>query len=453
MWKEEYSDCLAYIDSFWDQTIHTPEKRVVNHHVISIPHAYITPNTKKFNFMFYWDSFFILRGLIGTKREWVLKDMVENFIYIFEKFGIIPNFNAPASMGRSQPPFLTSMILDTYNGAYFKYKRRKHLKKVFIFNMLKHNKWLKKVTKVAQDEYNRIWLDPEGYYNHSVKGFTLSRYGDRDIGYAHSSELESGWDFTSRFYNRCDDFLPIDLNVLLFKYERDFGKIAQYLGDLDEEINWKGVAETRKKEINRLMWNKKSGFFFDYDYSTKKQSTFFSLAGFIPLWAGIASPEQSQLMVKNLKHFETPHGLTITSKDSLAGVVDISHMPSGFKAAINEIIQPKQWDYPNSWPPLEYLTVIGLLKYGFIDDARRLMEKYIKTHAKIFRKHKTFFEKIDAVKGEVGENYHYNNQGGFGWTNAAFFRYITILDTLDRGDDIYEQPKAEISPFKLSIIH
>lgn len=453
MWNKEYKDCLDYIDSFWDLTIHKPEKRVVNHHVVTIPRAYITPNNKKFNFMFYWDSFFILRGLIGTKREWLLKDMVENFVFIFTKYGIIPNFNAPASMGRSQPPFLTSMILDTYNGYYFKYLKRKKTKKLFLFNLKRYQVWLKKVTDVAVQEYEKIWLDSEGFYNHKVRGYMLARYGDRDIGYAHSSELESGWDFTSRFYNRCDDFLPIDLNVLLFKYERDFGKINQHLGDLNEEINWKGIAEKRKKEINTLMWNEEAGFFFDYDYANKRQSEFLSLAGFTPLWAGIATPEQAEKMIKMLKSFETPYGLTITAKESLAPKVDLSKLPEQYLPAIEEILIPKQWDYPNSWPPLEYLTVIGLLKYGYIRDAKRLMEKYIKIHAKIFREHKTFFEKIDAVKGDIGEDFHYNNQGGFGWTNAAFYRYIQILDALERGDNIYAEPKAEVAPFKLSIIH
>ena len=56
----------------------------------------------------------MFRGLMGTKREWVMKEMVENFEYLFQKFGIIPNFSSHASVGRSQPPFLTTMILDTY---------------------------------------------------------------------------------------------------------------------------------------------------------------------------------------------------------------------------------------------------------------------------------------------------------------------------------------------------
>lgn len=443
MISETYSDCLNYIEKYWDKIIHKPDKeKLIDHHVITIPHPHIVPNDKKFRFIFYWDTFFMFRGLMGTKREWILKNMVDNFAYLFEKYGIIPNFNAPASMGRSQPPFFSSMILDAYSGKYFALRRKNEPKN-----------WLKEVTACAKREYEHVWIDKNNLYHHRVEGYILNRYGDRDIGYAHSSELESGWDFTSRFYNQCNDFLPIDLNVFLFKYERDFAKIASNLNDREEEGIWKKKAQERKEEINRLMWNEEEGFFYDYGYNFKRQSDFLSLASFTPLWAGLANKGQAEQMVTKLPLFETPYGLTITAKESLAKPLNLSHIQKRYHPAILEIITPKQWDYPNSWPPLEYLTVIGLLKYGFLDDAKRLMEKYLATHAKIFRKYGTFFEKINAVTGDRAESFHYANQPGFGWTNAIFYRYVQILTAIEEEKEIYQQPKATEPPYKLSIIH
>jgi alpha,alpha-trehalase len=458
-WENEYQDCLNYIDSYWDRVTHRPKREVIDHYVITIPKPFISPNHHtpdspwKFQYIFYWDTFFMFRGLIRTKREWLLKSMVENFIFIFEKYGIMPNFNAPASMGRSQPPFFTSMILDTYNGYYFASVGENKFLKLLTNRLTPHKLWLKKAAEVAKREYRQVWLDPDGNYNHSVKGFSLARYGDRDVGYAHSSELESGWDFTSRFYNRCDDFLPIDLNVLLFKYERDFAKIASILGDREEELYWRDRANKRKQEVNRLMWDDKAGFFFDYGYRFERISNFYSLAGFTPLWAGLASREQAAKMVKQLKRFETDHALTITDKESLARPIDLSSIQKRYHPAILDIIKPKQWDYPNSWPPLEYLTTIGLLKYGYVDEAKRLMQKYVKTHAAIFRKFGSFTEKINGVTGEKADSFHYVHQEGFGWTNAAFYRYIQILDSLENGEEIYRQPKAEDPPYKLAIPH
>jgi alpha,alpha-trehalase len=455
MYKEQYKDCLEYIDTYWDTVTHKPQKKVINKHIVQIPNPYISPTAKwvgKFGFMFYWDTFFIFRGLMGTKREWLMKEMVNNFIYLFKTYGIIPNFTAQVSMGRSQPPFLSSMILDTYNGYYYTYLRKNKAER-WLFRLNTQKKWLKEAVKIAKAEYETIWLDPEKLYNHSVNGYVLNRYGDRDVGYAHSSELESGWDFTSRFFNRCNEFLPIDLNVLLFKYERDFAKIASHLGQKDEEEKWKKIANTRKAEINKLMWNDETGFFYDFGYVFEKQSDFLSLAGFVPLWAGLATPEQAKRMVKMLPKFENDYGLTITAKESLAKAIDLSKIQKRYHPAIMDIIQPKQWDYPNIWPPLEYLTTIGLLKYGFVDEASRLMKKYLSSHASFFRKYGTFAEKLHGETGEKADTFHYESQAGFGWTNAAFYRYVHILDILEKGEDIYTDPKAGEGPYKLSVIH
>jgi alpha,alpha-trehalase len=454
-YKNEYADCLSYIDSYWDRVIHEPTERVINRHVITIPHPHFTPNPKwigKFGYMFYWDSFFMFRGLIGTKREWLLQNQVDNFIYLFDNYGVIPNFNAHVSMGRSQPPFLSSMILDTYNGYYFPAIRKNKFQEA-LFNLKPHKKWLKKAVEVAKKEYEIVWIDKERLYNHSVRDELLARYGDRDIGYAHSSELESGWDFTSRFYNRCNQFFPIDLNVLLYKYERDFAKIAFHLEDRAEEKKWKDVAAKRKKEINRLMWNEKKGFFFDYCYTDKEISGFLSLASFTPLWAGLATKDQAARMVEKLPIFETDYGLVITAEESLAPRVTLDNIPERFRPALEEVLKPKQWDYPNIWPPLEYLTVVGLLKYGYVEDAKRIMQKSLKAHATLFRKYKTFLEKFNGKTGDRAANFHYDLQEGFGWTNAAFYRYVHLLDDLNEGKELYKQPKPEEPPYGLALLH
>lgn len=454
-YSEEYKDVLHYIDSYWDKIIHKPAKKEINHNIITIPYSYITPNDKKFNYIYYWDTYFMFRGLLGTGREWVLKEMVHNFAYLLEVYGIIPNANSPALINRSQPPFFSSMILDTYNNSYQTRGVTELILRALstIFRKpLVNKKWLKTMTDLAKYEYDHVWTDKDGEYYHRVQGYLLNRYGDRDIGYAHSSELESGWDMTSRFYNRCDEFLPVDLNIFLYKYEKDFATTAKILVKPGEGQEWEKKANSRKKELLKLMWNEKNGFFFDYEYTLKRQSEFWSLSGFTPLWMGIPSLSQAKKMVKNLFKFETKYGLSITSKDSLAPEMNLSKMPRDFRPAVEIVLKPKQWDYPNSWPPLEYLTVIGLLKYEYIDDAVRIMKIYLKTHAAIFRKYKTLFEKVNVETGKPGKDFHYKNQGGFGWTNAIFYRYIQILETLERKEPIYVSSSKTV-PHELSIVH
>ncbi len=475
-YTEIYKEELKYIDGFWDKVTIRPRRREkilnvilkkstkrMHKNILNIPHPFIVPTISElaagdgnrpgwFAHMFYWDTFFMFKGLIGTRHEPIMRSMVDNFIYLYEKYGIIPNFNSPASTGRSQPPFLTSMILDAYDGYYFANKKLNRLKKI-AHDLRVYKEWLLHATDVAKREYWKVWIDQDGFYHHKVNGFSLNRYGDRDVGYAHSAELESGWDLTSRFYNRCNDFLPVDLNAFLYKYERDFEKIAGIFKSADEQEYWSQVSKKRLKEINKYMWNDKKGFFFDYNFAKSRQSDFFSLAGFTPLWAGLATNEQASKMVKKLSLFETDYGLTITSKNSLASQVSLKEIPERFRPAVEEVLKPKQWDWPNIWPPLEYLTVIGLLKYGFINDARRIMEKSLSAQSKIFKKYKTFFEKLDGTSGDKTGDFHYTNQSGFGWTNAEFFRYVQILDALESGKNIYADPKNDKPPYKLSIPH
>ncbi len=469
MWAEEYKDCLSYIDSYWDKIIHKPAPmatrgKIVNYipylqqhelkknlNVVEIPYAYIVPNDRKFTYIFYWDTFFMFRGIMGTKRQWIMKEMVNNFMFLLEKYGVIPNFNAPVSLGRSQPPFLTTMILDTYlfdldrEGKGF---REKLFSRYFSS---KHKDWFVKAIETAKREYEMVWIDEPNVYNHHVAGYSLSRYGDRDVGYAHSSELESGWDFTSRFYNRCNQFLPVDLNSLLYKYETDFAYVAQLLNQPQEVKKWQEKADLRKREMNNLMWNEEEGFFYDYGWYSQKQSEFLSLAGFVPLWAALATPEQAKKAVKKLKKFETKYGLTITAKESLAKPIDLSNIQKRYHPAIEEIIHPKQWDYPNIWSPSEYLAVVGLLRYGFIDDAKRIMQASVRAHAALYREYGTFFEKINAETGKPGVHFHYENQTGFGWTNAVFYRYIQILDALEKNETIYKESTEKEPPYHLTI--
>lgn len=479
MWSEEYKDCLDYIDNYWNKIIYKPSQmklrykinhmpyelpyshgkkrkvknKDINPRSLKLPHYYFVPNDNKFTYIYYWDSFFMFKGLMGTSREWLMPEMIENFIYLFRQFHLIPNFSAPGSMNRSQPPFFSSMIMDTYFKNLNPTNPYRHVRGVrrkwYSYSM---KRWLKRAIAYAKEEYELVWIDKSNDYNHSIINIPLSRFGDRDIGYSQSSEIESGWDMTSRFYNRCDQFLPVDLNSYLYKYENDFETASIILGNREEAKKWKEKGELRKQAM-QIMWDKNEGFFYDYGYGFQRIGHYFSLASYTPLWAGLATAEQAKSSLKHLEKFETPYGLTIGAEMSLAKPIALSKIQRRYHPAIEDIIKPKQWDYPNIWSPLEYLTVIGFLRYGFTQDAKRIMQNSVKTHAKLFRKYKTFFEKIDGKTGEPSIGYKYAMQEGFGWTNAVFYRYIQILNALESTQTIYKEPLPENPPYDLSILH
>lgn len=445
------SKTLAFVDSYWNQIIHDPKDSQGDPHVIPLPNTYITPaaQTHWKQPLFYWDSFFMFRGLIATDRDWVIPDVVDNFIYLFNRFGIIPNASLWAFLGHSQPPFLSSMIFD----AYYAMQRASSATDYGTSPFIKH--WLKNRIEVAKQEYTQVWEDDKTF-THKIKAFGLSRYGDRDVGYALTSERESGWDFTSRFYNRCNEFLPIDLNSLLHKYEKDFAKTAHILGDTKEEKMWEERSVERHKKMKQLMWNEEKGFFFDYDYIHQEQSDFYSLAGFFPMWAKLATHAEAKRMKEKLDLFETEYGLTASAKISMPAPMKFDHVPPALRISIEHLLKPKQWDYPYIWSPLEYLTVIGLFRYGFIDDAARIMTKSVKANMQVFKKNGALFEKLDATSGTKQATFWYPAHLGFGWTNAIFYRYVKILELIEKKNGkIYTDDALEKgAPYSLTnVLH
>lgn len=381
--KKDYGPCLKYIENYWKSlTFYLPKDKDIH---IGLPNPFVAPSSNKGIFendQFYWDSYFIILGLIEQKRVKLAKGMVGNFAFLFKKYGIIPSRNRYYNLGISQPPFLTSMILE-------------------IFYKTNDKKWLKKMVCIAEQELKNYWMSSKKMH-FIYKG--LSRYCDHWRTHL-TSEHESGWDMTSRFNEHCLDYLPVDLNSCLYKYERDLAAIFQILKKPAKSKQYLNKANRRKQIINKLMWNRKKGFFFDYNYKWKKQSSFYSSAGFYPLWANLATKEQAEKLKKNLKKFECKYGLANTQKTGL-------------------LKEFKQWDHPNGWPNQQWIVIKGLLNYGFKEDAERLAKKWLNLNKKNFLKTKKFWEKYDVVKGDIGKDDRYPIQAGFGWTNAVFVKLV-----------------------------
>ncbi len=390
--KAKYKKCLGHIERYWDKATFKSTKD--GRQRLGLPKAYVSPNDSRFGRdQFYWDSYFIILGLVEAGRIDLAKGMIDNFVFLFDKLGFVPVRNTFSNLTISQPPFLTSMALEV-----FRYDQDK--------------KWLARVAKAAERELKDYWQDKFGTDEQWPKHLLpngLSRYAG-SYRTSFLAEYESGWDETSRFQDRCLDFAPIDLNSLLYKYERDLATMHDILNDTKRKNAFLKAAERRKSLVNEHCWNKRKGFFFDYDHKKGKVSRFYSLAGFYPLWAGLASKEQSEAMMKNLKRFEYRHGLSNTQRRGLK--------------------KPRrQWDHPNGWPNQQWIVIKGLLNYGHYCEAGRLTEKWLDLNLKVFEETGKMWEKYDVVKGAVGHgDYRYETQAGFGWTNAVFLRLCKEFD-------------------------
>lgn len=391
--SEDVRQARDYIAGYWTKVERYHPKD--DESLLGLPKPYLVPSFRiktGFDFMemYYWDSYFMVQGMMDEKHRELVTGILENLMFLFKRFKVIPNASRTYLTGRSQPPFLTTFIFDVYEQ----------------FGMDK--KWLKQSIELAEKEYYSVWLGVKKPNERQVYK-SLSRY--YDINYLHDlAEAESGWDMTPRFDRRALNFLPVDLNALLYKYETDFARAARIFEDEATAAKWDETANTRKQVMNELMWDRIRGLYYDYNYVKKKRGGVSSLAAYFPMWAGMVSDKQAAALVKALRRFEHKGGLATTDA-----------LPLG-QFVLGSI--PTQWAYPNGWAPLHFIVVQALERYGYHDDARRISGKWLKTNLEWFNKDKLFLEKYNVVSPDKPPvKGLYPSQTGFGWTNAVFERF------------------------------
>ncbi|MGH7196064.1 MAG: trehalase family glycosidase [Candidatus Saccharimonadales bacterium] len=389
---DNVAEARQYIVGYWPKITRSHPKN--DESLLGLPHPYLVPAYEAghefdFNELYYWDSFFMVQGLMDAAHQDLVVGILDNLIDLYERFKIIPNASRTYLMGRSQPPFLTSFIWQIYE----------------TYGM--DDDWLRQKIYIAKSEYTTVWTGKAKPNAREVyRG--LSRY--YDVNYLNDlAEAESGWDMTSRFNRHALDYLPVDLNALLYVYEMDFARAARVFDDEQEAGEWETCARRRKATMDELMYDKNRGLYYDYNYVKERRGNVSSLAAYYPLWAGLADDKQARSLVVNLKKFETKGGLATTDA-----------LPIG-QYVLGSI--PTQWAYPNGWAPLHYIVIKGLQRYGYEADAKRIAMKWLKTNLAWFQSKGVFLEKYNVVQPDKppAEGV-YPSQTGFGWTNAVFER-------------------------------
>ncbi len=389
----EIEAARTYIAQYWQKLVRSHPQD--DESLYGLPKPYLVPSFDEtasfdYNELYYWDSYFMVQGILDEEHKELVLGILDDLLYLFERLKVIPNASRTYLTGRSQPPFLTTFIFDVYNA----------------YDMDKE--WLKSTMAIAEQEYKTVWMGTRKPNERLVhKG--LSRY--YDINYLHDlAEAESGWDMTPRFSRRALDYLPVDLNALLYKYEVDFARAATILDDTKSAEEWNKAAEERKQTVNKLMWDQTRGLYYDYNYKKERRGNVSSLAAYFPLWAGMVNEKQALALVKSLRKFENKGGLATTDMLPIGQYVPGS--------------MPVQWAFPNGWAPLQFIVVEGLLKYGYRADAERIARKWLMCNLVWFDSHGVFLEKYNVTNPEKPpQKGVYPSQTGFGWTNSVFERF------------------------------
>ena len=226
------------------------------------------------------------------------------------------------------------------------------------------------------------------------------------------SMRESGFDTTFRFgpfSGSTQQFAPVCLNALLYKYELDLAWMADHLHKPAEAAQWKQQADARKAAMDKYLWNARRGLYYDYDFVSHTQSTYNYVTTFYPLWAGEASAAQARAVAGNLPIFLKPGGVAMSTTAS--GV---------------------QWDLPYGWAPTTYFAVAGLERAGADAQARTVAQRFMHSVENGYAHDGTIREKYNVVDSnadvQVSTGYK-QNVIGFGWTNGVYLRLQQFLAT------------------------
>ncbi|XP_061361632.1 trehalase-like [Gastrolobium bilobum] len=406
------------------------------HTLLPVPSPFIIPGSR-FRELYYWDSYWVIRGLLVSKMYKTATGIVINLISLIEEYGFMPNGARVYYTNRSQPPLLSAMIYEIYSctGDIDLVKRcLPALQKEYEFwNSEKHKVTILDAQGCTHtlNRYYAMWNKPrpEAFVKDKAFSSKLLDATEKQHFYRElASAAESGWDFSTRWMRDPSDFttmattsvIPVDLNAFLLGMELNIAFFAKVTGDNSTAEHFLELSDARKKAMNSVFWNEDMKQWLDswltnstfeeaqvWESLNQNQKVFAS--NFIPLWMEPFYSDTSLVgrVVESLK----------TSSLVCAAGVATSLTNSG-----------QQWDFPNGWAPLQQMLVEGLLKSG-LKEARSLAEeiavRWITTNYVAYKRTGVMHEKFDVEHcGKFGGGGLYAPQTGFGWSNGVVLAFL-----------------------------
>lgn len=388
-----------------------------NGSLIPLPNDYVVPGGR-FREVYYWDSYFTLLGLQAAGKGELVRDMVENFAYLIDEVGHIPNGNRTYYLTRSQPPFFALMVevLEEMEGTEAVVEFLPQL-------MAEHDFWMKGVAETSETNpaVNHVVRMPDGSilnryydagdrpraesYREDVLAIRESGRDSQTVARHLRSGAESGWDYSARWFADgknissivTTDIVPPDLNSLLFELEE---LIADVHPDEKMSEKYAEMALAREEALHKYNWNPATNWFEDYNWVEQKHTGYLTLAGLYPFFCVAAGTEKMGLVLPRVR------------EDFLA--------PGGLRTSLVDTDQ--QWDAPNGWPPLQWIGYQAVKGY---DDAlaTQIRERWMANNERVYANVHKMVEKynVEDISLEAGGG-EYPVQDGFGWSNGVYLR-------------------------------
>lgn len=155
------------------------------------------------------------------------------------------------------------------------------------------------------------------------------------------------------------------------------------LGNSEKAEHYRNIADEWIRAVEAVLWHEEIGSWLDYDLSNQVKRDYFYPTNIAPLWTGCYEQTKKDYIVKRILKY-------LQNKNILyPGGIPTTQYHTG-----------EQWDYPNAWPPLQHLMIVGLNNTGN-DHAMRLAyeiaENWVRSNFKAFKETNAMYEKVSAI--------------------------------------------------------
>ncbi|KVH95295.1 Glycoside hydrolase, family 37 [Cynara cardunculus var. scolymus] len=382
-------DWALEVHSLWKTLSRKVSNQVLEHPelhtLLPLKHPVIIPGSR-FEEVYYWDSYWVIRGLLASKMYETAKGIVINLIDLVDTYGYVLNGARAYYTNRSQPPLLSSMVIEVY-----KQTSDTELVKIALPALIKeHNFWNSGIHNVTIEDahgtahnlsrYYAMWNQPrpESCTIDKETADKLSTDCEKIQLYRElASTAETGWDFSTRWMKNTSDLttlstttiLPVDLNAYILKMELDIAFLANVIGESSHALHFTRASKARKKAMDAVFWNEEKG-----------------------QWMFINGMCWTRIKIY----------LPLTSS--------------------------QYGDFPNGWAPVQHMIVEGLVRSGSEEAgslAKDIAIRWIRTNYATYKSSKAMHEKYDVSKcGEFGGGGEYVPQTGFGWSNGVVLAFL-----------------------------
>ncbi|KAI8038466.1 uncharacterized protein LOC128254718 [Drosophila gunungcola] len=412
--------------------------------ILYIPNPFIVSSSHCREYR-YWDSFWIVRGLLQCGMHQTARGMIDNFLALVQQYGFVPGCGRIYCTGRSNPPLLIMMVkayVEVTKDEKYALNSLPLLETEYETFISKHSIQVRGRTMYQYRDLS-AGPRPEAYREDLRSVATIRDPLDREVLYTElKSAAESGMDFSSRWFVTADGsnqgsladtktsaIVPVELNAIVFRSGKILAEFNRKAGNTKKADEYQDRACGLVKAIRDNLWNDRAGIWLDYDVANNRPRNYFCCTNFAPLWARAYPLVDSDKVSKGVMQYIRTNNLD----EQYGGVPHTLNKEAGQK-----------WDYPNVFPPMMFLVIEGLDNLGTPASkamSKRWAHRWVKSNYAAYKYENFMFEKYYCEEfGSSGGASPENTPVGYGWSNGVVIEFlckygkeINLADDLDEG--------------------